>query len=415
EFGRLGLPVEVLTGDTAERAAKLPLPARAGLLPADKLAAVEEAKAAGGKPLFVGDGINDAAALAASHVGIALASGTDVAVGAADATLYHSDLRVFPWSVELSREAMRTVRRNLYRALCYNLIGMTLAACGVLHPVAAVVLMVLSSLSLIYSSTQVGVIPRHCRDEAGPKPRERHSAWWRAALHGLALVLQGAVFLLLIEGARGWPISLIVLGGFTVAGIGLSYLWNRWESIPHTLDMCFAMLTLGNLGMLLGWWADSGFTPLEGRCRDCIAILQTGAIRAPWMWVGMLLFANAAMLGLARRPSGRSRMHTIAMFTGGNLGMVLGMIAGARCAVEIETETDSLAAGVVASFMGMTIGMLAGMLAGTFAAEKILGAARALSHLPRWLRGDADVSADEVERGKGEADRDDRVADVARR
>ena len=77
EFQQLGLKVEVLTGDTTERAVAMNLPAvRGGLLPDDKLAAIESAKAAGTKPLFVGDGINDAAALAAAHAGIALASGT---------------------------------------------------------------------------------------------------------------------------------------------------------------------------------------------------------------------------------------------------------------------------------------------------------------------------------------------------
>ncbi|MDB5309788.1 MAG: copA 2, partial [Gemmataceae bacterium] len=173
DFRALGLPVEVLTGDTSGRAAALGLPpTRAGLLPADKRARVDELKAAGGNPLVVGDGINDASALAAAHVGVALASGTDLAVGAAAVTLYHGDLRVLPWAIALSREAVRTVRRNLYRALAYNLIGMTLAACGVLHPVVAVLLMMASSLSLIFSSARVGVVPDHCSGSPASGGRE---------------------------------------------------------------------------------------------------------------------------------------------------------------------------------------------------------------------------------------------------
>ena len=156
-FTQVGLPVEVYTGDAKGRAEALGLPpTRAGLLPDDKRAAVEAAKTAGAKPLFVGDGINDASALAAAHVGVALASGTELAMSAAPVTLHHNDLRVLPWAIEVSRDAVRAVRRNLFRALAYNLVGMTLAACGVLHPDVAAILIVVSSLTLIVSSTRVG-------------------------------------------------------------------------------------------------------------------------------------------------------------------------------------------------------------------------------------------------------------------
>ena len=87
-------------------------------------------------------------------------------MSAADATLFHDDLRVIPWAIEISREALRAVRRSLGHALVYNLIGMTLAACGVLHPVVAVVLMVVSSLSLVFSATRLGVYPNRCHAPA---------------------------------------------------------------------------------------------------------------------------------------------------------------------------------------------------------------------------------------------------------
>ena len=154
----LKLRVEVLTGDRLERAEALRLPnARGGMTPDDKRRRIEELKAAGEKPLFVGDGINDAAALAAAHVGIALASGTDMANGAASATAYHGDLRAIPWAVALGRAATRTVRRNVLLAATYNLIGVALAAFGVLHPVAAALLMTASSLWVAWSSVRVGV------------------------------------------------------------------------------------------------------------------------------------------------------------------------------------------------------------------------------------------------------------------
>jgi hypothetical protein len=383
-FRRLGLPVVVLTGDTVERAAAMNLPARAGLLPDDKRAAVEAVKAAGGRPLVVGDGINDASALAAAHAGVALSSGTDLAVSAADVTLYHADLRVLPWAVELSREAVRAVRRNLRRAVAYNLVGMTFAACGVLHPVVAVLLMVVSSLSLLVSSTRVGVVPEVCSDR-GPGLGGRGAGEpvsWKAVAHGFALALQGVVFLLLLEPARGLPAA-FVLGGFAIAGFALAHLWHRWQSIPHTLDMCVGMLTLGNLGMLLGWWADSGFAPLpDGGCCGCVEAMREGVMR-PWMWAGMLALANAAMAWLPRRSGSHTTDHAAAMYSGGNAGMVLGMLAGGWLAAGFATESVPLAA--AASFAGMTAGMLAGMLAGTWLTERFIAAVRAARVLPRWL------------------------------
>ena len=379
EFARLGLPVELLTGDTAERAAAIGLPTRASLLPDDKREHVEQLKAAGRKPLMVGDGINDASALATAHVGIALASGADLAVGAAAATLYHDDLRVLPWAVLLSRAAVRAVRRNLYRAVCYNLIGMALAAAGLLHPIAAVLLMMVSSLSLVFSATRIGETAEHCDRRANS---EHTSSARTAFLHALALALQGVAFLFLLEPARELT-AVLVVAGFALGGVALAYLWNRWAAIPHTLDMCFGMLTLGNLGMLLGWWADNGFAPLrDAACCGCVGV--TGSLPAsPWMWGGMLLFANVAMLRLGRRslPWGD---HRAAMLTGGNLGMVAGMLTGGWCATQLPSDSVSLT--VATSFVTMTVGMLTGMLLGTWIIEGTLHVLRTASVLPRWVR-----------------------------
>jgi heavy metal translocating P-type ATPase len=380
EFRRLGLPVEVLTGDTAERAASLNLPpTRARLLPDDKRSAVEAAQTAGGKPLFVGDGINDAAALAKAHAGIALAQGTDLAVGAAAAVLYHVDLRVIPWAIELSRQAIRSMRRNLYRALAYNIIGMTLAASGVLHPVVAALLMVVSSLSLIISSTRVGVGRQHCAptepiNTLEDVPQRGWLSWptRQAVVHAVALALQGVVALTLLHSLRELPTAVLVLAGFALAGVTLGAIWRRWSNMPHTMQMSVGMVTLGNLGMLLGWWADNGFGPLhDNGCCACARTLQTGILK-PWMWLGMLTGANAAMLWLTRSKP-RNWAHTFAMYTGGNLGMVLGMAAGGWYAGQFEL--DSVGRTAAASFAGMTGGMLAGMLLGTWVVEVVV----------RWL------------------------------
>lgn len=401
DFRRLGLSVEVLTGDTADRAAALNLPpTRAGLLPDDKRRHIDALKAVGGKPLMVGDGINDAAALAAAHVGVAMASGTDLAVGSSTVTLYHGDLRVLPWAVALSREAVRAVRRSLRRAVVYNLIGMALAASGLLHPVVAALLMVASSLSLVFSATRVGAAPAHCGEpvngerESGDvtdalpqettRPRGLSVPARQATVHAVSLGLQGVVALLLLDSVRGLPSAALVLGGFAVTGVMLARAWYRWAGIPHLLDMCFGMLTLGNLGMLLGWWVDNGFAPLHGGgCCACVEGVRRGMM-APWMWVGMLAFSNAAMLWFGRRPLPQGGTHVPAMFTGGNLGMVVGMVAGGWCAGQVET--GSVVAAASLGFLGMTGGMLAGMLVGTWLVEGLIAAVRMVGRLPAWMR-----------------------------
>jgi hypothetical protein len=116
------------------------------------------------------------------------------------------------------------------------------------------------------------------------------------------------------------------------------------------------------------------------------------------MWIGMLSFANLAMLGLGRRLRAQSARHIASMFTGGNLGMVLGMFAGAWCAARITTSP--MTAAVALSFLGMTVGMLVGMCLGTWLTERSIAIARSVRILPRWLRGPAGSLSYEYRRMK---------------
>jgi Cu+-exporting ATPase len=152
----LDLDTQVLTGDRAERARDLGADqVLAGLSPDDKLREVCRARERGRSVLFVGDGVNDAAAMAASRVGIAVAEGADLAAEVADATWHGGDLGTIPWAVELSRRTVSTIRSNLVIALSYNAVGISLAAGGVLHPVAAAVLMTCSSLIVTWRAVAV--------------------------------------------------------------------------------------------------------------------------------------------------------------------------------------------------------------------------------------------------------------------
>ncbi len=162
---RLGLEVALITGDRAEPAARVAAAVgiadvAAGIDPAGKVARVQALAARG--VIMVGDGINDAPALAAATVGVAMASGTDVAAAAAHVGLLRPDLGVVPELVALARVAVRTMRRNLGWALGYNALTIPVAA-GALEPwgiavspMLASALMALSSVSVVVSSLFLG-------------------------------------------------------------------------------------------------------------------------------------------------------------------------------------------------------------------------------------------------------------------
>ncbi|MDR2187245.1 MAG: cadmium-translocating P-type ATPase [Azonexus sp.] len=152
-----GLRVVMLTGDNARTAAAIALDAgiaeyRAGILPGDKAAALSELKAGGALTGMVGDGVNDAPALAAADVGFAIGAGSDAAIEAADLTLMRNDLLAVVDAVDLSAATLGKIRQNLFWAFIYNVLGIPLAALGYLNPVVAGAVMALSSVSVVSNS-----------------------------------------------------------------------------------------------------------------------------------------------------------------------------------------------------------------------------------------------------------------------
>ncbi|MBI2276021.1 MAG: cadmium-translocating P-type ATPase [Dechloromonas sp.] len=154
---KMGIRVVMLTGDNAATAAAIAAEAgigefRADILPGDKAAVIAELKNGGGLVAMVGDGINDAPALAAADVSFAIGAGSDVAIEAADLTLIRSDLLGVADAIDLSAKTLGKIRQNLFFAFIYNVIGLPLAAFGMLNPVVAGAAMAMSSVSVVSNS-----------------------------------------------------------------------------------------------------------------------------------------------------------------------------------------------------------------------------------------------------------------------
>ena len=160
EFRRLGLRPVLLTGDNEIVAAAVAAEVgitevRAGVLPAEKAEIIRQLQSEGRVVAMVGDGVNDAVALATADLGIAMGTGTDVAIEASDLTLVRSDLVAAADAIRLSRRTLATIKANLFWAFAYNVAAIPLAMLGLLNPLIAGAAMALSSVFVVSNSLRL--------------------------------------------------------------------------------------------------------------------------------------------------------------------------------------------------------------------------------------------------------------------
>ncbi len=201
----MGLTAVVLSGDSAPAvesvARKLRIEgARSGLSAAEKVDAIRALQQAGRRVVMVGDGINDAPALAAADVGCAIGSGTDAALANSGVALMGNDLEGVPAAIGLSRSTLANIRENLGWAMGYNISAIPLAAAGLLDPLVAAIAMGLSSLVVVLNSLRLMRFGRAGLDRVRPP--------------------------LVMRGARGFvfavAIPVLLFAGATVAGQAIS-------------------------------------------------------------------------------------------------------------------------------------------------------------------------------------------------
>jgi Cu+-exporting ATPase len=156
----LGLAPVLLTGDSEEAARKVAKKVGvervvAGVMPGEKADEVRRLQAAGEVVAMVGDGVNDAPALATADLGLAIGTGTDIAVDASDLTLVSGDLRAAADAIRLSRRVLATIKRNLFWAFAYNVAAIPLAVAGLLNPIVAAGAMAFSSVFVVTNSLRL--------------------------------------------------------------------------------------------------------------------------------------------------------------------------------------------------------------------------------------------------------------------
>ena len=211
---RLGLRVIMMTGDNERSAANVAREAgitefRANAKPEDKLLLVKQLQAEGLQVAMVGDGVNDAPALAQADIGVAMSTGTDVAIEAGDITLLSGDVSKIAEAIMLSRSTLTTIRQNLVWAFGYNVVALPVAAAGLLNPIVAGAAMAFSSVSVMANSLRLRSKARAIAEASGNSyagPRQNFVSANRGPLFAMGLAASVLMLPLFVFTGidRGW-------------------------------------------------------------------------------------------------------------------------------------------------------------------------------------------------------------------
>ncbi|MEY3479735.1 MAG: hypothetical protein RIQ71_510 [Verrucomicrobiota bacterium] len=375
QMKKMGIRTIVMTGDREENASRFGFDeCLAGMTPDAKLREVEKLRSARRKVLFIGDGINDAPAMAASAVSIAMGAGSELPRETAGLELNGQDLRAIPQSVALCRATIRAIRRNIAFAACYNVLGIGLAAAGILHPIAAALIMLVSSLTVTWRVLRETTDTALQKSAAQDQPPATRRVWafpqFERFGFAAALAIQGPIIAWLGGFHGTTALGFIIL--FLTAG-AVVLLWSRNRAWSPTARMTMMMFSAGGLAMLAGWWADAGFAAVvrDGVCLCGCAKSNMGLgllAKFTWMDAGMLL---AAMPGLFLDAElFRSLSSRLWCWIAGLAGMFLGMEFGAIALAGLPVVNPS--AQFFLTYASMVTGMCLGMLAGCSAARRFI-------------------------------------------